>query len=311
MAIIGKLNDYYVFCAVMRNKNITHAAEELLVSQPVVTRAVQNLERDLGCSLLIRSSKGVSATYEGELLYSTLRPFFSAIESTEELIVTQKTAGELGIRVAFSDFESEYVLEMAKNRVGQAIPDSMFAMVQLNSQSIVHAIENKDIELGMVFDLDRSDQWTRDSIEAAVRNEKVRRIAVAEQEDVLVIGEDFFSEIGEETSLDVLREYPLIAPIEMNSVFSHYMSILRPDGLFPDDYPVNNLEARLSLAAAGHGFTICPVRLIRNELKNRKLFITRTEMEMLKREACLLVSGSSVLPAGTASVIDAVRHLMR
>ena len=52
--------------AVYQYKNFTQASEALYVSQPAISSAVQALEEELGVRLVVRSSKGVTFTYEGE-----------------------------------------------------------------------------------------------------------------------------------------------------------------------------------------------------------------------------------------------------
>ena len=63
------LDLYRVFEAVARLGNVTAAAEELLLSQPAVSQKIRQLENDLGCSLFVRTSRGVHVTAEGEVLY--------------------------------------------------------------------------------------------------------------------------------------------------------------------------------------------------------------------------------------------------
>lgn len=49
-----ELRQLEYFEAVQRNKNFTHAAAELHVTQPTVTTAIKNLEKELGVSLFDR-----------------------------------------------------------------------------------------------------------------------------------------------------------------------------------------------------------------------------------------------------------------
>jgi DNA-binding transcriptional LysR family regulator len=57
-----------VFCAVARARSFTRGAEELHVSQPVVSRTVRELERSLGVELFTRTTRSVSLTPQGEEL---------------------------------------------------------------------------------------------------------------------------------------------------------------------------------------------------------------------------------------------------
>ena len=60
---------YKIFYYVGKHKNITRAAVELYSSQPAVTRAIQNLETELGCRLFVRTKSGVEFTHEGRTLF--------------------------------------------------------------------------------------------------------------------------------------------------------------------------------------------------------------------------------------------------
>ena len=55
------------FVTVCRLGNITRAAEALYISQPALTRQIQELEQELGCKLLVRSTRSLSLTENGYL----------------------------------------------------------------------------------------------------------------------------------------------------------------------------------------------------------------------------------------------------
>ena len=66
--------DYYrLFYYVCRYRSLTKAANILQMSQPNMTRGLNRLEAQLGCKLLVRSTRGVTLTPEGEALYATGR----------------------------------------------------------------------------------------------------------------------------------------------------------------------------------------------------------------------------------------------
>jgi DNA-binding transcriptional LysR family regulator len=57
------------FIAVVESKSINSASQRLNVSQPSVSKTLQNLEHELGVQLFKRSIRGVNLTPEGEILY--------------------------------------------------------------------------------------------------------------------------------------------------------------------------------------------------------------------------------------------------
>ena len=85
---------YYIFYTVALHKNISGAAKELYISQPAISKALSKLEQSLDVILFHRSSRGVTLTMEGELLFTQVQTAFSAIRHGEEQL---KKVNELGI----------------------------------------------------------------------------------------------------------------------------------------------------------------------------------------------------------------------
>jgi len=72
------------FTVVAREKNITRAAELLRMSQPPLSNQMQNLEEELGVSLLIRGKRRLKLTPEGELLQRRAQEILELAEKTGE-----------------------------------------------------------------------------------------------------------------------------------------------------------------------------------------------------------------------------------
>ncbi|HET8846653.1 MAG TPA: LysR family transcriptional regulator, partial [Ktedonobacteraceae bacterium] len=57
-----------VFMTVAEHEHITRASEELYLSQPAVTKIVQNLEQEIGQKLVERQGRRIALTYAGQVL---------------------------------------------------------------------------------------------------------------------------------------------------------------------------------------------------------------------------------------------------
>ncbi|WP_026491837.1 LysR family transcriptional regulator [Butyrivibrio sp. XPD2002] len=64
--------------------NITEAAERLFISQPSLSTAIHNLEKEMGITAFVRSNKGVVATREGEELLSFARQLLEQADNMKE-----------------------------------------------------------------------------------------------------------------------------------------------------------------------------------------------------------------------------------
>ena len=67
-----KLKYLEYFLSVAELGNITHAAQQLYLSQPNLTVAMKRLEEELGVTLLERHNKSVTLTDDGQFLYDKL-----------------------------------------------------------------------------------------------------------------------------------------------------------------------------------------------------------------------------------------------
>ncbi len=78
------LDLYKVFYYVAKNKSITQAANELMVSQPAVSKSIKTLERDLNTILFHRSNDGVTLNHAGDVLYRKIKQAMELVISAEQ-----------------------------------------------------------------------------------------------------------------------------------------------------------------------------------------------------------------------------------
>ena len=81
---MNSLRHLEVFCAVARDRSFTRAAEQLHLSQPVVSRTVRELERSLGADLFTRTTRSVALTPQGEELLELAGDLLDRFEHTME-----------------------------------------------------------------------------------------------------------------------------------------------------------------------------------------------------------------------------------
>ncbi|WP_329129002.1 LysR substrate-binding domain-containing protein [Streptomyces sp. NBC_01476] len=69
------------FAAVAEHRHFGRAAEQLYISQPVLSRQIRALEQELGCALLVRTTRSVQLTPAGEQLHEDARGVFASVDS--------------------------------------------------------------------------------------------------------------------------------------------------------------------------------------------------------------------------------------
>lgn len=83
---VGSVHNLVVFEAAARNRSFSKAAEELGVTQPAVSQAVQRMEVAVGARLFQRSHRAVTLTDAGERLYQDVADGFARILLTARQI---------------------------------------------------------------------------------------------------------------------------------------------------------------------------------------------------------------------------------
>jgi DNA-binding transcriptional LysR family regulator len=69
------------FAAVAEHQHFGRAAGQLYIAQPVLSRQVRALEQELGCTLLVRTTRSVQLTAAGEQLYEEARGVLAAVDA--------------------------------------------------------------------------------------------------------------------------------------------------------------------------------------------------------------------------------------
>ena len=67
---MANLSDLQLLVTLSEEANMRKAAERLFVSQPALSQRLQNIEKQWGTKLFIRSQKGLILTPPGELVIS-------------------------------------------------------------------------------------------------------------------------------------------------------------------------------------------------------------------------------------------------
>jgi LysR family cyn operon transcriptional activator len=85
--------------ATAEHRTMTDAARSLYIAQPALSRAIRDLERELGMTLFARSGRGVVVTAQGRRVVKLAREALSAIHEIESL-ANHSHSGEAELRIA-------------------------------------------------------------------------------------------------------------------------------------------------------------------------------------------------------------------
>ena len=187
---------YKIFYFVAKNNSITQAANELMVSQPAVSKSIKSLESDLDTSLFNRNKDGVSLTNAGELLYDKIKQAMELIISAEEDLDSLNNMEQGTINIgAGNTIMQRYLMNVIKE----------FHNIYPNINVIVHTVVTEELikraQLGLI-----------DIIFTHLPNDVPNNFEikkVKELHDILVVNKD--SEYKDKTiNKEDLGELPLV-----------------------------------------------------------------------------------------------------
>ena len=92
-----ELDQLRYFLKVGERGNFTRAAEDLMISQPALSRSIQKLEEELGQPVFERKTRSVSLTDAGTLLQARAQEVLSILEDTKAEITDDGESGRVRV----------------------------------------------------------------------------------------------------------------------------------------------------------------------------------------------------------------------
>ncbi len=139
-----------VFHAVAQRLSFTKAAEELFITQPAVTRHIQEIESHYKVKLFERNGSRIQLTPAGEVLLQYTRQLFDLYRNLEFDLnhFSKKSAGQL--RIGASTSVAQYVLPPVLAAFHRKFPDVKVSLAINNTEQVEHALRDQTIDLGIV-----------------------------------------------------------------------------------------------------------------------------------------------------------------
>lgn len=235
------------FVAIVRNGSFRAAAEELNLSQPPLTRQIQQLEQILETQLLERQPGGVEMTPAGEAFFTEAQNILSLVErayANTKLIGTGQM-GRLDVGVfgsAVLDIIPRIVLHF-RNR----FPDVRVSLHNMDRETQVKALRERRIQIGF----NRFFQEYPDLMWEPVAREHMY-IAVPTTHPLATEKSAGFSDLADEP----LIFYPRAA--NANGFSNYLLRRFHSIGIEPNVVQnVDDVVTAVSFVSSGLGLTIC------------------------------------------------------
>lgn len=151
---------FIYFKTVAEHQHFTRAADALFITQPALSKAIQNLETELDVPLFEKNGRNVVLTKYGDLLYEYVK---RSLDEMEKGILAVRHMKELDSNTIFinalysmySFFLPEQILHFRKTH-----PECRFSIEYYYTSKILNNVLNGHSELGVCSNFDPVDEYS-------------------------------------------------------------------------------------------------------------------------------------------------------
>jgi len=272
--------DYYrIFYYAGKHLNLTKAAKELYSSQPAVSRAIQNLEQELGCTLFTRSRAGLEFTHEGAVLYEYASSAFRLLFKGEDA-VSQSVNVESGtIFIGATVTALHGYLFDALNRFHKLHPSVKFRINTGSTNGCVEKINDGTVDLAFVS--------TPCKILKDLHFTKLTTF-----NDILIAGNDFLRLKDKVLSLNDLSRYPYVSLRKgmqlrefIDGIFAENDVVVQPD------IEADGADLIVPMITNNFGLGFVPQEMASKAISRGEVFRIKLLKELPPRNIIMITSG--------------------
>ena len=245
-----------VFFAVVQHRSLSAAGQALRLSQPTLTRQIQNFEAEFGTPLFVRSGRGMAPTDAGMKLFEGLKGIDRQIQALRKDVAA--TIAEPVGEVAFGIPPSPRTLICVPllDRFAKQYPRTSVRVSEETSGTLRDLVASGVLDVAITNSVEPQDGLVSEELgREPIMLVGNRKAGLNEEREILL------NEIGDK---------PLILTTRPNSLRIIVESGLNQAGLKPTvKIEANTLPLMTDLVQAGLGYTVLPACGVRQLLKDR------------------------------------------
>lgn len=276
------LNLYQIFYEAASCRNFSVAAKKLYISQPAISKAISQLEQNLNTGLFRRSSRGVTLTPEGEILYRHVEEAFSSLASGEELLKAASGQKISKLSIGVSSTLCKYVLlPYLKPFIAQN-PHIKITISCQSTFDTISALQSGSIDIGLVGIPQRNSSVPEHAI-TYLPLKSIDDIFVAADAYLLPFFHKYKGELSEQENF--FKEASFIMLDKENISRKHADSFLASQHLMLQNIiEVNNMDLSIEFARAGLGIACVISDFVKNDISSGALKEVKLKHRIPKRQ---------------------------
>ena len=197
--------------------SISEAAKRLFVSQPSLTKAIKELEKEMGITIFDRTNKGITVSKEGERFLGYARQVLEQAALLEEQYKSQSGGKkQFSVSTQHYSFAVNAFVELLK---GAEIDQYDVSLRETQTYEIIDDVAHMKSEIGLLYYND----FNRPVLEKLIHTNELTFTELFTAHPHIFIGKTNPLAHKEVVSMDELEEYPYIS-FEQGDHNSFYFS---------------------------------------------------------------------------------------
>jgi len=139
-----------LYCDVVRLRSFSKGAEQNFVSQSAASQAVQQLESQVGATLIDRTKRPFAVTPQGQAIYEACRSMLEAWEAAKVEVAAVKARLDGTVRVAAIYSVGLHDVSRPMQQFAALYPEARMQLECLHPHKVVEAVMNDDADLGIM-----------------------------------------------------------------------------------------------------------------------------------------------------------------
>ena len=139
------------FLAIAREGSITNAARFLHITQPTLSRQIQDLEEELGQKLFTRGSRNMTLTPEGMILRKRAEEIISMVDKTEEEFHSMENVVGGDIYIGGGETEAIRLIAEIAHDLREDYPDVHYHLYSGNSEDVTERLDKGLLDFGILI----------------------------------------------------------------------------------------------------------------------------------------------------------------
>lgn len=292
------LDHYKVFYYTAKLGSITQAAAALFLTQPTVSHTIRLLEQELGCTLFLRSQKGVTMTPEAEKLFVHISIACEHIEKAEAELAAVRNFQTGELRIGASETTLHHFLFPRLTAFKKAHPSIRYKVYNTTTPSALNDLSHGLLDLAVLV---TPSGYQEDKAFSSRR--------VCGMKDVFLAG-SAYSDLKERTvSLKELALRPLISMTEgtltrdtLEQLFlAHHLTL-------QTDIELSSADLITPMVRDNLGIGFVPLLFAREEIRQGTVFQLSLKEEIPPREIRLFYNADRALSLTAKAFADILQE---